>query len=89
MKIYSVDDGSEVSGTERTETHRRDWEIRRRVKGTEEWHTFATFEPETWWLEVKEVLEYWRKQQPPKAKPGVEYAVFEIMTRRIETRRKW
>lgn len=73
---------------DRTETHGREWEIRRRVEGSDEWHTFATFDPETWWLEVKQSLEHWRKEEGNR-KPRVEYAAFEIMTRRIETRREW
>lgn len=67
---------------------RRDWEIRRRVKGSEEWHTFAIFAPEAWHGEVRQALKYWREQEGDK-KPGVEYAAFEIITRRIEARRKW
>ncbi len=88
MRIFSADDGSDLTGAERTETTRRDWEIRRRVKGKEEWHLFASFDPDTWWMEVQNALEYFRREEGNK-QPGVEYAAFEIITRRIETKRSW
>lgn len=68
------------------ESYRRDWEIRRRVKGTKEWHHFATLDPDLWWMEVQELLEGVRQRN---FVPNTEYAVFEVITKRTETRRDW
>ena len=72
---------------ERAEFHSRSWEIRRRVKGKREWHVFAVLDPDTWWLEVEAAVEYFRSTS--RGEPGVEYAAFEIRTRRVEVRREW
>jgi len=75
-----------VADSNRAETRRREWEIRRRVKGEEEWPLHAYLPGDTWWLNVEQALEYFRKE---RNSDQVEFAAFEIIETRVEIRRDW